>query len=127
MSGLLQAAEKSVVGLLAVGVLCAFLAGCASMGDCPLDDDGKPHCSSLGAVYRKTDSGKSSPSPLRAAPRLSSGRGLSRTSDSVLKIWVAPYEDAGGNYHTSHAVYSVLGSGRWVVPPSPRGQHGGQR
>jgi conjugal transfer pilus assembly protein TraV len=49
-----------------------------------------------------TDTGEITPASLRAAPR-------------VLRLWVAPWEDADGDLHESTLVHVVVDHGRWLI------------
>lgn len=38
-----------------------------------------------------------------------------RSRDKVLSIWLAPYEDANGNYHDASTVHTVIQDGAWLT------------
>jgi conjugal transfer pilus assembly protein TraV len=40
-----------------------------------------------------------------------------RTGESVQRVWVAPFVDTSGNYHTPSTVYTVTRSSRWIGEP----------
>ena len=40
-----------------------------------------------------------------------------RYGESVMRLWIAPYEDKEANYHTPSIVYSVVKSGHWIDQP----------
>jgi len=41
-----------------------------------------------------------------------------RDGETVMRIWVAPYEDNSGNYHADHVLYTVIKPNHWVgIPP----------
>lgn len=121
-----------------------LLSGCASMNsdfDCPM----KPGvmCKSLDGVNTMVDQGQlntketdtdckdcqntksndakqshlsSFNTPFPAKIGLQPGEPL-RYSESVLQIWIAPYEDAQGNYHQESDVFTVVKGGHWIGAP----------
>ena len=124
-------------------LLCTALSGCASMNsnfDCPM----KPGvmCKSLDSVNGMVDqgqlgkesdtdckdchNGKSNSkstnqfsafnTPFPAKMGIQPGAPV-RYSESVLQVWVAPYEDAQGNYHQESDVFTVVKGGHWVGAP----------
>ena len=126
----------SAIGSLLV--LC-LLSGCAGLNSgfsCPM----KPGqlCNSLDQVNTLVDQGKIGsdasaanssatnhtvsaiadkdsvmPYPL---PALKVGDPL-RYGESVMRIWVAPYEDKAGNYYQPTILYSVVHPGHWIGDP----------
>ena len=40
-----------------------------------------------------------------------------RYSETVLQIWLAPYEDTQGNYHQESDVFTVVKPGHWIGSP----------
>ena len=41
-----------------------------------------------------------------------------RDGESVMRIWITPYEDNRGNYHADSFLYTVVKPNRWVgIPP----------
>lgn len=40
-----------------------------------------------------------------------------REGESILRIWVAPYEDGASNYHQASLLYSLVREGHWVNNP----------
>ena len=40
-----------------------------------------------------------------------------RYGESVMRLWIAPYEDTQDNYHTPSIVYTVVKSGHWIDQP----------
>lgn len=120
MSGL--DASSSFGCKAAPGVTCQSISGVhqnASAGSLPFqrngedgtkpveksDDDKKP-------VYGATRSeGKVSPRDMNAA---SSGMPV-RQPPLVLRVWMAPYEDEGGDLHDQSYFYTMVHSGRWMI------------
>lgn len=41
-----------------------------------------------------------------------------KTNDIVKRVWLAPYEDKEGNYHTDTYVYTVAKQGHWINTPA---------
>jgi conjugal transfer pilus assembly protein TraV len=100
--------------------LVALLTGCASLNsrfDCPM----KPGvmCKSLDEVNDMVDQGKlgghqdhnAKPAKhLTAISPVTTGASLNHPShcaERVSRIWIAPYEDTGGDYYGSTFVYRV--------------------
>lgn len=56
------------------------------------------------------------PDTTRAAPRvtLSSGEAI-RSQPRVMRIWVAPWEDADGDLHDQSFIFVTVDSGRWLI------------
>lgn len=126
--------------------IALVVSGCASVNsqfDCPHTQRGV--CASMTDVYRMGNNGalnqQSSPSiaivsstPLQGniiSPALRSPivritplpvateRGIDpvRHRESVMKIWVAPFEDVDGNYHQHNVIYKVTKPGYWANKP----------
>jgi type IV conjugative transfer system lipoprotein TraV len=38
-----------------------------------------------------------------------------RQNDTVMRIWLAPYQDGDDNYHPQSFVYAAVKKGQWVV------------
>ncbi len=89
------------------------------------------NCSSLDQVNTMIDQGKIGAKRstinynLTAAPIQSQATTFARLNSSsanlewlrqpetVMRIWIAPYEDQDGNYHQPGMLYSVVKPGRW--------------
>ncbi len=116
-------------------VLIALLSGCSSMNssfDCPMKAGVR--CESLDQVNQAVDRGEIrdvDQDKLEAAPlhtrtlsfdsypsttKLSHGEPL-RFSESVQRIWIAPFEDTAGNYHQSSEVFTITQGGHWIGDP----------
>lgn len=109
--------------LLASSVLLAQLAGCAStLGldqssyACKAPDG--VSCTSLSGVHANLSAkpvdqaGISRGEVAGVAP--SAGTPL-RSNPNVLRIWLAPWEDADGDLHDQSYLYVVADPGRWAV------------
>jgi conjugal transfer pilus assembly protein TraV len=135
---------KNLISLPRVLCLCTtLLSGCASMNssfDCPM----KPGvmCKSLDNVNSMVDQGqlgkekeidckdcntnktnntsanhlKDFNTPFPEKIGIQPGDPL-RYSESVLQIWIAPFEDEQGNYHQESDVFTVVKGGHWVGAP----------
>jgi conjugal transfer pilus assembly protein TraV len=138
-------AAQSLAPLLVLG---ATLAGCASGLSGIGGTDGYAckapagaQCTSVSGVYANTAQGmpmtpkapgNKSPNPAPAlygaasiAPtaQATSPRTGMRSSPRVLRLWVAPWEDADGDLHEESLVHVVVDTGRWLIEtvrPAPR-------
>ena len=121
---------------LAAAVLVpAILGGCASTMSgfdggsqfaCKAPDG--VTCSSLSGVYANAVANnlpalrKDGKGDAKGAPRTgevvgrapSSGEPI-RSQPKVLRVWIAPWEDADGDFHDQSYVYVVADPGRWVI------------
>lgn len=107
------------------------LSACSSMNDnfsCPSPKSGM--CKSVDAVDEMVTAGKiggaanSAASAEKSAPTYPpialqySASAVPdvpvRKEDKVMQIWIAPYEDKAGNYHTESSVFAVLKTGAWA-------------
>lgn len=116
--------------------LSLLLAGCESMNskfDCPMGSG--VMCRSISDVNAMVDGGKIStaysknnnnsymPSknsqtvtpPTSAAINHGVYGEPAKQSDSVLRVWVAPYQDQDGNYNQQSLVYATVKKGQWMV------------
>lgn len=122
-------------------LLGLLLAGCASdKGEtlaCPRPDG--TSCESLSSVYARTTppapplivpaapgTSATGPAPASARPELRPAR--------LLRVWVAPWQDADGDLHDRQYLYIVLEPAAWslgparvVRPPQPPAAGGPQR
>src|SRR5579872_3289212 len=124
---------KQIVILIYV---MGFLAGCSSLNSdfqCPM----KPgvRCESLDQVDRQIDQGKigknvfSQPESVSAntatglLPSYYKGdvsiNGLEplRYGETVMRVWVAPFEDTAGNYHQESDIYTIVKPAHWIDSP----------
>lgn len=65
---------------------------------------------------QETAASASAPDAARTAPRitLSSGEAI-RSQPRVMRIWVAPWEDADGDLHDQSFIFVTVDSGRWLI------------
>ena len=98
-------------------------------------------CTSVSGVYANTAQGmpmptkapgNKSPSPaptlygatsIAPAAQTTSSRTGMRSSPRVLRLWVAPWEDADGDLHEESLVHVLVDTGRWLIEtvrPAPR-------
>jgi conjugal transfer pilus assembly protein TraV len=129
-------------------VLGATLAGCASGLSGIGGTDGYAckapagaQCTSVSGVYANTAQGMPMPAkaPENKLPSLTpalygaasiapaapatSPRTSMRSSPRVLRLWVAPWEDADGDLHEESLVHVLVDTGRWLIEtarPAPR-------
>jgi conjugal transfer pilus assembly protein TraV len=115
-------------------LICFMLSACSTMNDqfsCPM----KPGvvCQSLDQVNAKIDSGEIKrfsfgnellphPSkdsllhhaePMRVTTSERSSALPTRIPESLLPVWIAPYEDTRGNYHEASVIWTVTKPGYW--------------
>lgn len=90
-------------------------------------------CTSVSGVYANSAHGMPGPArplPVKPAPTapaiygassIASGSSASapaasiRTSPRVLRLWIAPWEDADGDLHEESLVHVLVDSGRWLI------------
>ena len=51
----------------------------------------------------------------RAPSQREVSAGALRSSPRVLRLWIAPWEDADGDLHEESVVYVMVDSGRWLI------------
>lgn len=106
------------------------LTGCAELNsdfDCPLKRKCGLRCQSLAEVNAAIDRGEIGaaeedfkkrfcvrPPVFHAGNVIPSGEHVSRQPENIMRVWIAPYEDSSGNFHTSSNVYTVTHPGIWV-------------
>ena len=121
--------------IFAVITFTTLLAGCANLNsqfDCPM----KPGvtCKSIDEINVMVDRGEliqktKSTSPINienvTAPNLNSpypiqainpGEPL-RYGETVMRVWLAPYEDDKGNFYQPSVFYTVIKPGHWIGSP----------
>jgi len=115
----------------------AFLTGCSSLNaqfDCPM----KPgiRCESIDSINARVDRGElgqpeiknimptASYTPINYKSNFNfSKRNYApkgepvRYSETVTRVWVAPYEDTAGNYHQESEIYTISKPGHWIGYP----------
>lgn len=126
--------------LIFIILVAASLTSCASMNssfDCPM----KPgiSCESLDKVNARVDRGeighdevpcqscekKSGCTNCSIEPTIYKNTGLKihkegeplRYSESVMRVWIAPFEDKSGNYHKESEVFTIVKPGHWIDYP----------
>lgn len=115
-------------------IACAFfLTACSSMNssfDCP--NQSGVSCKSLDQINGMVDSGQihgrtnvgwdesaNRAAEFEAFPNVAAYRPGApiRYGETVQRIWVAPYEDAEGNYHQDSLMYAIVKHGHWIGSP----------
>lgn len=109
-----------------------ILGGCTTMNsslDCP--NQAGVNCKSLDQINRMVDTGQiRSRSDAHISTCIScvpqfqpfpmsqywAGSPI-RYSETIQRIWIAPYEDTVGNYHQDSLIYSVMQGGHWMGRP----------
>lgn len=129
---------KNSKQLFTIGVMVSLssaLVGCGELNSqftCPM----KPgvSCQSLDQVNTLVDQGKlaqAKPASLVKKTTLTvdshyladagdSTDSIKRNPETVMRLWIAPYQDSRGNYFSANTVYHVIQPGHWspatVIP-----------
>jgi conjugal transfer pilus assembly protein TraV len=132
--------KKPCAALLLIASI-SLLAGCSSMNgsfDCPQQQG--VLCKSLDEVNAMVDSGTlgasnavtKKPDVVRAPAgghtpyvfHQSTAATPFRQPETVMHVWIAPYEDSAGNYHQDSSIYKVVRPGHWSGHEMPvKGAH----
>lgn len=125
---------KNSLSLIFCLVVTIGLSGCETTNsnfDCPM----KPgiRCESLDQVNAHVDRGELGNEELNRTPIYITPiqeqqnhhctyanclqRKPLRYDETVMRVWIAPYEDREGNYHNESEVYSVSKPGHWIGYP----------
>ena len=108
----------------------SVLSGCGELNSqftCPM----KPGvtCRSLDQVNTMVDQGKlaeAKPNPAPSSDPLltvnvsysADNNEVTRSPESVMRLWIAPYQDSQGNYFSSTQIYHVIQPGHWSTDPA---------
>jgi conjugal transfer pilus assembly protein TraV len=121
--------------LVTIGVTI-LLSGCSSINsqfDCSM----KPgiRCESIDSVNERVDRGEIGGASSASSLITSSTQSISykdavyskinfykngeplRYGETVMRVWVAPFEDKEGNYHQESDIYTITKPGSWVGAP----------
>jgi len=104
-----------VLALMPMAAL--IMTGCAPKFSCSEDMKG-PGCASVSQVYARTHQDKpvqKAAHPAAALPQTIKPGDPLRQPGRVLRVWIAPWVDADGDYHDQSYVYLVLDHGRWFI------------
>ena len=110
--------------------LVVLINGCAGMNsqfDCPM----KPgvRCESLDQVNEAVNRGEIGHAPTNTAASTTAIHSIPsvdasplpgeplRYGETVQRIWIAPFEDTGGNYHQESEIYTIAKGGHWIGSP----------
>ena len=129
---------KNKIFLIVMLPILISLTGCASMNsnfDCPM----KPGimCASLDEVNAKVDRGEIGNEPIELTYHPLNNKPFHqarllepascddnpeirkplRYGESVMRVWVAPFEDTVGNYHKESDIYTIVKPGHWIGYP----------
>lgn len=119
-----------IIGLIAGAILLSGCAGMNSNFDCNKVGGDGAGCVSMDQVNQMINQGDfnnpdgaSSKAPVAnnnisayQAPTPMPGEPV-RYSESIQRIWIAPWQDVAGNYHEPSYVYVVLTPAHWVGIP----------
>jgi conjugal transfer pilus assembly protein TraV len=111
-------------------LLFTLLSGCAAMNssfDCPKGSG--VMCKSLSEVNAMVDGGQVGQSYNNKETRNTINANTlrptlsfvdrqfepSRQNDTVMRVWLAPYQDGDDNYHPQSFVYAAVKKGQWVI------------
>ncbi len=119
---------------LLVGALLAALSGCASnlsgLGGAPGYACKAPvgsQCTSVSGVYANsldaeiaafappTPDSSTAAATLDVALQPGSSPAALRSPPRVLRLWIAPWEDADGDLHEASVVHVLVDAGRWLI------------
>jgi type IV conjugative transfer system lipoprotein TraV len=129
---------KNSKQLFTIGVMVSLsfaLMGCGELNSqftCPM----KPgvSCQSLDQVNTLVDQGKlAQAKPASSVEKTTltvdiryladaedSTDSIKRNPETVMRLWIAPYQDKQGNYFSAHTIYHVIQPGQWspvtVIP-----------
>lgn len=125
-----------ILGFLSLIIL--NLSGCASMMSPPTCPDSTGlQCARVDQINHLVDSGQlgvpvSNVTPTGTTPKGISGpydnfstpypSGLKTSQplwngETVMRIWLAPYEDKQGNYHQASSIDTIVKPGHWIGMP----------
>lgn len=130
-SGRIEVIKKILV--IFMTIILNACSGINSQFDCPM----KPgiRCESIESVNARVDRGEignshlqSNVSPLSIQPiqyrhsvykqnNFSKDGEPLRYSETVMRVWVAPFEDKEGNYHQESDIYTITKNGKWIGAP----------
>lgn len=121
--------------ILFILVITFLLNSCASHSqfDCPL----KPgiRCESIDSVNARVDRGEIGNNTATLIPSSANIKPISyqrpsyfngtpfkkgeplRYGETVMRVWVAPFEDKEGNYHQASDIYTITKPGAWMGAP----------
>jgi|HubBroStandDraft_4_1064222.scaffolds.fasta_scaffold968479_2 conjugal transfer pilus assembly protein TraV len=113
--------HKNKLSFITFCMMFLLLTGCSSLNaqfDCPM----RPgvHCESLDQVNSRVDRGEIGQEKWikgSTSSWMTSASSSFRRHETVLPIWIAPFEDTDGNYHQASEVYTILKPGYWQGHP----------
>lgn len=89
---------------------------CASIGEIDARSNPQPMAGSAGVTLRTLTGGALAGAT--GAPVVPVAQPV-REGDTVLRIVVAPWTDAAGDYHATSDIFAVVRRGGWTVPVPP--------
>jgi len=122
---------KKIATLILLSTLLNGCSGINSQFDCPM----KPgiRCESIDSVNARVDRGEIGSGATTLSTRLvqpitcktptcsrfipfRNGEPL-RYGETVMRVWVAPFEDKEGNYHQESDIFTITKPGSWIGAP----------
>lgn len=67
------------------------------------------------APQRPASLGQARLTPLLAGDADGAGLGAIRSDPTLIRVWIAPWEDSDGDLHSDSYVYLQVDSGRWLI------------
>ena len=100
----------------ALVLLAAAVAGCSGGAEsrslsCPYPDE--VSCESLSSVYERTAGDSVQLPPAPAPVKESTAAWPAVLPPRVLRVWLAPWQDADGDLHGAQEIYMLLEEARW--------------
>jgi len=102
-----------------VGALCTSVSGVYANSIEPLP---KPATTPAKLSSPAVPAGHEAPSIARGSPAVVPGSSI-RSNPRLLRLWIAPWEDADGDLHEAALVHVIVDTGRWLIEhvrPAPR-------
>jgi conjugal transfer pilus assembly protein TraV len=116
MSGLGGSSEMTCAA--PPGVPCQSVSGAyanATAGNLPSRRLGAAAVPSSPAPQQATASNQARFTPLLASDEDGTTLGAIRSDPTLIRVWIAPWEDSDGDLHSDSYVYLQVDSGRWLI------------
>jgi conjugal transfer pilus assembly protein TraV len=122
---------KRIAALILLSTLLNGCSGINSQFDCPMKSGIR--CESIDSVNARVDRGEIGSGATTLSSRLvqpitckaptcsrfipfRNGEPL-RYGETVMRVWVAPFEDKEGNYHQESDIFTITKPGSWIGTP----------
>jgi conjugal transfer pilus assembly protein TraV len=76
---------------------------------------GQNYSKKIAVIYSYNE--KTIPSYSTYQPRSSLQKKPLRYGETIMRVWIAPYEDTDQNYHQESNIYTIVKSGHWISYP----------